>query len=116
MGGLPYSAHFYVEAFADMKLAAWLDGHINAFEHFGGAAKLLVADILKTGVTKSDRYEPALNAAYAQMAEHYGTVIMPARVRKPRDKAMAENAVRFGANAIGAKLRHRTFIGLGQLL
>jgi hypothetical protein len=49
------------------------------------------------------------------MAEHYGTVIMPARVRKPRDKAMAENSVRFGANAIGAILRHRTFIGLGQL-
>jgi transposase len=115
VAALPYSAHFYVEAFADMRLAAWLDGHINAFEYFGGAARLLVPDNLKTGVTKADRYEPALNAAYAQMAEHYGTVIMPARVRKPRDKAMAENSVRFGANAIGAILRHRTFIGLGQL-
>ena len=115
VAALPYSAFFYVEAFADMKLPAWLDGHLNAFESFGGAARLLVPDNLKTGVTKSDRYEPALNPAYAQMAEHYDTAIMPARVRKPRDKAMAENAVRFGANAIGAKLRHRTFIGLGQL-
>jgi len=115
VAALPYSAYFYVEAFADMKLAAWLDGHINAFEYFGGAARLLVPDNLKTGVSKADRYEPALNPAYAQMAEHYDTAIMPARVRKPRDKAMAENAVRFGANAIGAKLRHRTFIGLGQL-
>ena len=115
VAALPYSAYFYVEAFADLKLAAWLDGHINAFEFFGGAARLLIPDNLKTGVTKSDRYEPALNVAYAQMAEHYGTAIIPARVRKPRDKALAENAVRFGANAIGAALRNRTFIGLGQL-
>jgi transposase len=115
VAALPYSAYLYVEAFADMTLASWLDAHVSAFEFFGGAGRLLVPDNLRTGVARADRYEPALNPAYAQLAEHYGTVIMPARVRKPRDKAMAENAVRFGANAIIAALRDRRLIGLGEV-
>lgn len=115
VAALPYSAYFYVGAFADMSLASWLDGHVAAFEHFGGVGRFLIPDNLRTGVTKADRYEPVLNEAYAALAEHYGTVVMPARVRKPRDKAMAENAVRFGANKIIAALRHRQFIGLGDL-
>jgi len=115
VAALPFSAYMYVEAFADMSLASWLDGHVSAFEFFGGATRLLVPDNLKTGVVKADRYEPALNPAYAQLAEHYHTAIMPARVRKPRDKAMAENAVRHGANAISAILRNRRFVGLAEL-
>jgi len=115
VAALPYSAYFYVEAFADQKLASWLDAHVGAFEFFGGAGRLLVPDNLRTGVTKADRYEPVLNLAYAQLAEHYGTAVIPARVRRPRDKAMAENAVRFGANAVAAALRDRRFIGLAEL-
>jgi len=115
VAALPYSAYFYVEALPDMKLGSWLDAHVAAFEYFGGVGRLLIPDNLKAGVSQADRYEPALNPAYAQLAEHYGTAIIPARVRKPRDKAMAENAVRFGANQIGATLRNRQFVGLAEL-
>lgn len=115
VAALPYSAYFYVQACPDMSLVFWLDAHVGAFEFFGGAGRFLVPDNLRAGVSKADRYEPVLNKAYAAMAEHYGTVVMPARVRKPRDKALAENAVRFGANTIIATLRHRQFIGLAEL-
>jgi transposase len=112
---LSYSAYYYIEAFADMSLASWLDAHIAAFEFFGGTGRFLVPDNLRTGVAKADRYEPVLNPAYAQLADHYATVVMPARVRTPRDKPQAENVVRFGANAISAILRNRRFVGLAEL-
>ena len=115
VAALSYSAYYYVEAFADMSLPSWLDAHVAAFEFFGGAARFLVPDNLRTGVTKADRYEPVINRGYGQLADHYGTVVMPARVRKPRDKGQAENVVRFGANAIGAILRNRRFVGLVEL-
>jgi transposase len=83
---LSYSAYYYIEAFADMTLSSWLDAHVSAFEAFGGCARFLVPDNLRTGVSKADRYEPVINPAYGQLAEHYGTVVMPARVRTPRDK------------------------------
>lgn len=112
---LPYSALMFVEACRDMSLGSWIDAHVRAFEFFGGTARILVPDNLRASVSKADRYEPALNSAYSAMAEHYGTVVIPARVRRPRDKSLAENGVRFGANAISAVLRDRTFIGLPEL-
>ncbi|MFZ0159596.1 MAG: IS21 family transposase [Kineosporiaceae bacterium] len=115
VAALSYSAYYYIEAFADMTLSSWLDAHVSAFEAFGGCARFLVPDNLRTGVTRSDRYEPVINPAYGQLADHYGTVVMPARVRTPRDKGQAENVVRFGANAIGAILRNRRFVGLVEL-
>jgi len=98
-----------------MTLASWIDAHVNAFEAFFGTARLLVCDNLRAGVTKADRYEPALNRAYAQMAEHYGTAIVPARVKRPKDKPVAEGSVRFAANQVSAVLRDRRFIGLAEL-
>ena len=86
VAALSFSAYAYVEAFTDMTLGSWIDAHVHAFEAFGGTARLLVPDNLRTGVSRSDRYEPTLNPAYARMAEHYGTAIVPARVRRPRDK------------------------------
>jgi len=80
-----YSAYSFVEAFEDMTLGSWIDAHIDAFEFFGGAAKLLIPDNLRAGVARSDRYEPALNPAYGRLADHYGTAVVPARVKKPRD-------------------------------
>ncbi|MCL1897869.1 MAG: IS21 family transposase [Micrococcales bacterium] len=115
VAALPYSAYFYVEPFTDMTLGSWLDAHVGAFEFFGGATRLLIPDNLRTGVVKADRYEPVLNPAYAQLADHYGTAVIPARVRKPRDKAVVENMVRHGANQVMAALRDRQFIGLGEL-
>jgi transposase len=115
VAALSYSAYAYVEAFADMTLASWIDAHVHSFEAFGGAARLLVPDNLRTGVSKADRYEPALNAAYARMAEHYGTAIIPARVKRPRDKPVVEGSVRFVANQVVAVLRNRRFVGLAEL-
>lgn len=110
-----FSAYTYVEAFSDMRLGSWIDAHVHAFEHFGGTGRLLVPDNLRTGVSKADRYEPVLNPAYARLAEHYGTAIVPARVRTPRDKPVVEGSVRFVANQIAVVLRDRQFVGLGEL-
>lgn len=115
VAALSYSAYAYVEAFTDMTLPSWIDAHVHAFAAFGGAARLLVPDNLRTGVSRSDRYEPALNPAYARLAEHYGTAIVPARVKKPRDKPVVEGSVRFVANQVAATLRNRRFVGLAEL-
>ena len=115
VAALSFSAYAYVEAFTDMTLGSWIDAHVHAFEAFGGTARLLVPDNLRTGVSRSDRYEPALNPAYARLAEHYGTAIVPARVRRPRDKPVVEGSVRFVANQVAAVLRDRRFVGLAEL-
>ncbi len=110
-----YSALSYVEAFPDMGLASWVEAHVHAFEAFGGTARLWIPDNLRTGVARSDRYEPALNPAYARLAEHYATVVVPARVARPRDKPVVEGSVRFVANQVAAGLRDRRFVGLAEL-
>jgi transposase len=110
-----FSAYAYVEAFIDMTLGSWIDAHVHAFETFEGTARLLVPDNLRAGVARSDRYEPSLNPAYARLAEHYGTAIVPARVKKPRDKPVVEGSVRFVANQVAAVLRNRRFVGLAEL-
>ncbi|HYB38521.1 MAG TPA: IS21 family transposase [Mycobacterium sp.] len=115
VAALSFSAYAYVEAFTDMTLGSWIEAHIHAFETFEGSARLLVPDNLRTGVSRSDRYEPALNPAYARLAEHYDTAIVPARVRKPRDKPVVEGSVRFVANQVAAVLRDRRFVGLAEL-
>jgi len=98
-----------------MTLGSWIDAHVHAFEAFGATGRLLVPDNLRTGVSKADRYEPALNPAYARLAEHYGTAIVPARVKRPRDKPVVEGSVRFVANQVAAVLRDRRFVGLAEL-
>lgn len=115
VAALSFPAFTYVEAFTDMTLVSWIDAHVHAFEAFGGTARLLVPDNLRTGVSRADRYEPALNPAYAGLAEHYGTAIIPARVKRPRDKPVVEGSVRFVANQVAAVLRDRRFVGLAEL-
>lgn len=115
VAALSFSAYAYVEAFGDMTLGSWIDAHVHALEHFGGAARLLIPDNLRTGVSRSDRYEPALNPAYARLAEHYGTTVIPARVKRPRDKPVVEGSVRFVAGQVAAVLRNRQFVGLSEL-
>ena len=115
VAALSFSAYTYVEAFTDMTLSSWIEGHVHAFEQFGGVGRLLVPDNLRTGVSRADRYEPALNPAYAQLAEHYGTAIIPARVKRPRDKPVVEGSVRFVAGQVAAILRNRQFVGLAEL-
>jgi transposase len=85
VSALPYSGYAYAEAFWDMKEPAWLTAHVNAYDYFGGVARILVPDNLKTGVTKHTKQGLVLNRAYHELAEHYGTAIIPARVRAPKD-------------------------------
>jgi transposase len=74
-------------------LPDWIGSHGRAFAFFGGVAKLVVPDNLKSGVSKACFYEPDINPSYLDMANHYGTAVIPARVRKPKDKAKVEAAV-----------------------
>ena len=109
------SNYTFACASASQKEADWIDAHVKAAEFFGGWTKLTIPDNLKSGVTKTHRYVPVLNASYEQWADHYGTAIIPARPYKPKDKAKAENAVLVVERWILARLRHHTFFSLGQL-
>lgn len=109
------SNYLYIEAFRNEATAAFLTGHANALTYIGGVPALIVPDNLKTGVTRTDRYEPDINTDYADLATHYKTAIIPARIYKPRDKAKVENGVRHVYRSILAPLRHRTFFSLAEL-
>ena len=97
----------YVEPVLRQDLATWIGCHVNAFAYFGGVAAALVPDNTKTGVTRPCYYDPDLNPTYAELAEHYGTAILPARPYKPRDKAKVEQAVLLAERWILAVLRDR---------
>lgn len=106
---MPYSGYMYVEAFADMKMVSWIAAHVHAYRFFGGVPTITVPDNLRTGVKKSDRYEPEINETYRQMAEHYGTTIVPTRVYYPKGKAQVERTVRIVETWIIAYLRKIEF-------
>jgi transposase len=109
------SNYTYAEATLSQTLPDWLGSHARAFSFLGGVPKLIVPDNLKSGVTKACRYDPDINAAYQQLANHYGCAIMPARPRKPQDKAKAEVGVQIIERWILARLRHHTFFSLAEL-
>lgn len=103
------SNYTFAEVTASQQLPDWLSSHVRAFEFFDGVPVLVIPDNLKSGVTSPCYYEPELNLAYAELAEHYGVAVLPTRVRKPRDKAKVENAVLVVERQILAPLRDRTF-------
>jgi transposase len=109
------STYTYAEATLSQMLPDWTNSHVHAFEYFGCAPRVLVPDNLKSGVTKACKYEPDLNPTYSDMAEHYGAAVLPARPRKPRDKAKVENGVLIAKRWILSVLRHRTFYSLAEL-
>jgi transposase len=109
------SNYTFAEATSSQDLPSWIRSHIHAFEFFQGVPEILVPDNLRAAVTRSCRYEPDLNATYREMAEHYGAVIIPARVGKPKDKAKVESGVLRVEQAVLAPLRHRTFFSLAEL-
>lgn len=112
---LSYSGYAYVEAFLNQKQDAWISAHVNAYAYFGGVTRILVSDNLKTGVLKNTRNELVLNKAYQEMAEHYGTAIIPARPRRPRDKSTGEGTVGNISAFILAALRNQQFFSLKEL-
>ena len=115
VGVLGASNFTYAEAFPSQELPHWIAGHVHAFSFFGGSTQIVVPDNLRSGVTRAHRYEPELNRSYAEMAAHYGCVIIPARPRRPRDKAKVEQGVLLVERWILARLRDRTFFSLAEL-
>lgn len=115
VAALPYSGYAYAEAFFRQDQAAWIAAHVNAYNFFGGVARMLVPDNLKTGVIKHTRSEIILNKSYQEMAEHYGTAILPARVRSPKDKATVEGSVGNISTFILAAIRNQKFFSLKEL-
>jgi len=112
LGGSNYS---YAEATADQSLASWTGSHVRSFEYFGGVPERIVPDNLKSGVSKACRYEPDINPTFREMGAYYQTVIMPARVRHPQDKAKVESGVLVVERWILASLRNHKFFSLGGL-
>jgi transposase len=109
------SSYIYAEALASEGLEDWIGAHVNLFAFLGGAPKAVVPDNLKSAVIKPDRHDPGLNRSYAVMAAHYGMAVLPARPRKPRDKAKVEVAVQIAQRWILARLRNRRFFSLAEL-
>lgn len=98
-----------------MKLENWLNCHINAFEYFGGVARLLIPVNCKTATTQNSKFDVVLNRSYQELAAHYSTAIVPARVRKPKDKSHAEATVRMAETWILAALRNQKFFSLSEM-
>jgi transposase len=111
----PYSARLYAEATRTQSSPDWLGAHVRALEAFNGAPRALVPDNCSTAVKKALRYDPQFNRSYAEFAEHYSLAVLPARVRKPRDKAAVENAVLIAERRVLGALRDRQFFSLAEL-
>lgn len=115
VGVLSYSHYAYVEAFLKRDLESWITAHAHLFQFIGGVTRILVPDNLKTGVSKPDWYSPTVNTMYHEMAEYYNIAIIPARIRKPKDKPIAEGTVGAISTWILAALRNRQFFSLHEL-
>jgi transposase len=113
---LTYSQYAYVEAFMNEKQQSWIDAHVHMYNFFGGVAKILVPDNCKTAVAYGGSWDdPRLNKIYYELAEHYGSAIIPARIRRPKDKPNVEGTVRNISTWITAALRNEQFFSLSEL-
>ena len=117
VGVLTYSQYTFVEAFMNERTDNWIKAHNHMFQFFGGVTPMLVTDNCSTAVNhqRSDWYTPALNTTYHEMAEHYNVAIIPARVRKPKDKPNVEGSVGKISTWITAALRNEQFFSLAEL-
>jgi transposase len=109
------SNYTYAEASFSQELPHWITSHVNAFNFFGGVPQIVIPDNLKSGVSKSCRYEPDINRSYNDMALHYGVAVIPARPYKAKDKSKAEVGVQIVERWILAALRDRSFFSLAEL-
>ena len=115
VGTLGASSYTYAEATEDQSLESWVLAHERMSTYFEGSSEIWVPDNLKSGVQRPDRYEAGINRSYEELASHYGAVVIPARVAKPKDKAKVESAVQVAQRWILAVLRHHTFFSLAEL-
>ncbi len=109
------SNYTYAEPTWTQGLRDWIGAHVRAFSYFGGVNEIVVPDNTKAAVTAPHRYEPDVNTTYADLARHYGCAVIPARARKPRDKAKVEAAVQGVERWVMAPLRNRRFFSMGEL-
>jgi transposase len=112
---LPASNYIYAEAQSSENQCNWNNGHVRALEYFGGVPKIVVPDNLKTGITKPNYYEPGVNLAYQELAEYYQFAVLPARIKKPRDKGSGENGVQNVERWVIAPLRNRKFFSVHEV-
>ena len=115
VGVLGASSYTFVLTTASQNIEDWIEAHRQMYAFFGGVPGITVPDNLRTGINKADRYEADLNTTYQDMATHYGTCIIPARVRKPRDKGKVEAGVLVAQRWILAVLRDRVFYSLFEI-
>ena len=108
------SNYTYAEVTWSQTLPDWIGSHVRLFRHIGGVTRLLVPDNLKSGVNKASFYDPEINRSYGRMAEHYAIGVLPARPKKPKDKASVEAGVRFAQGYILGRLRNQTFFSLAE--
>ena len=113
-GCLPYSNYLFAEGFYRTDEQAWIDAHAHMFSFFGGATPVLVPDNCKTAVSKNTKEALIVNEQYRRMSEHYGCAVVPARVRRPRDKASVEMGVGLIERQAMLALRGRRFMSLGE--
>ena len=107
---LPFSMYCYAQACGTMKEEDWINAHIAMYEFFGGVTRILTPDNLKVGILSNRKYEdPVVNRSYQELADHYHTALLPARVLAPRDKAAVEGSVGNLTSHIIARLRNRKF-------
>ena len=117
IGVMTYSQYAFVEAFINEKEKAWITAHVHMYEFFGGVTSILVPDNAPTATNRkqSDKYDPVLIKSYEELAQHYNTAIIPARVRRPKDKPNAEGSVKIVSTWITAALRNEQFFSLSEL-
>jgi transposase len=115
VAALGASNYTYAEATLTQSLPDWIGSHVRCFAFLGGVPRLVVPDNLKSGVSSPCRYEPDINPTYLALATHYGVAVVPARVKKPRDKAKVENAVLQVERRVLAPLRDQTFHSLPEI-
>lgn len=108
------SNYTFAEATWSQTLPDWIGSHVRLFRHIGGVTRLIVPDNLKSGVNKASFYDPEINRSYGRMTAHYDIGVVPARPKKPRDKASVEAGVRFAQGYIIGRLRNQTFFSLDE--
>ncbi|MGX5832285.1 IS21 family transposase [Mesorhizobium sp. 43Arga] len=114
LGVLGASSYAFAEATWSQTLPDWIGSHVRMFRFFGGVPRLIVPDNLKSGVNRSSFYDPDINRSFGMMASHYGVRVLPARPRRPKDKAKVESGVRFAQSCILGRLRNHTFFSLDE--
>ena len=115
VGVIGASNHTFVDVTRSRSLPDWTMSHVRMFQFWGGVPELVIPDNEKAAVHKASRYEPDLNPTYQELATHYGTTVLPARPRAPRDKAKAETAVQHVERWVMVPLRSHKFFSLGEL-